>query len=175
MSTRVGLIFICVLLSGSVFSQDLFWKKENKRKFELPKISITRSGPYIGLQRGKFNVLEFGLEGQYKRIKLIKPVTHAMHMGFNYNFFKNVLGYDVGYWLKMGRVNLTYGVNFAYRTDFNQSRIGITPVVGYKFWQLHLQTGVHLLSRSNPTFPTNILFISLRFVIVNQRDIDFKK
>ncbi|MBU2020327.1 MAG: hypothetical protein KJ941_11835 [Bacteroidetes bacterium] len=173
MGIKIFVVLISCFLVGTVQGQDSFWKRD--KKFELPKITVTKSGPYIGLQRGKFNVLEFGLEGQYKKVKLIKPVTHALHMGFNYNFYKNVLGYDVGYWFKLGRVNLTYGVNFVYRTDFDQSRIGVIPVVGYKFWQLHLQTGMHIMTRATPTFPTNILFVSLRFVIINQRDVDIKK
>ena len=169
-------LVLCVLALLPAFgnAQGVSWNKKNDG-FKLPKITVTKSGPYVGIQRGKYNLLEFGIEGQYKRVKLIKPITHSLHMGFNYNFFKNVLGYDAGYWVKFGRLNLTYGCNFAYRTDFDVSRVGIVPVLGYKFWQLHLQTGIHLLTRATPEFPTNVLFVSLRFVMINHRDVDISK
>ena len=55
-------------------------------------------------------------------------------MGFNYNFKYKVLGYDAGYWIKPHRVGLTYGANLVFRTNFDQSKIGVAPVVGFKFW-----------------------------------------
>lgn len=173
MASKNNLLFVLlILLVVPSWGQELF---EKKKKFSLPKVTVTQSGPYVGLQKGRYNVLEFGMEGQYKRVRLIKNVTHAAHMGFNYNFFQNVLGYDLGYWYKSGRLNLTYGANFVYRTNFLENRIGICPVIGYKLWQLHLQTGVHLMTRSQMDFPTNIFFISLRFVLINQRDVKIKK
>lgn len=174
-------VVIFVLSISSSFAQQIDWNTPRFSsfspisEFKLPKITVLKSGPYVGIQRGRFNVLEFGMEAQYKKVKLVKPITHAAHMGFNYNFRYNILGYDVGYWFKMGRLDLTYGLNFVFRSDFTSHRAGIAPVLGFKFWQLHLQTGVHILSRTDAPFETNTLFISLRYVFINNRNVQLKK
>lgn len=142
---------------------------------KLGVLQIRRSGPYVGLQRGKYMIVEFGGEMQWNKVKLRKPVTHAAHMGFSYNFKYNVLGYDAGYWFKVGRLDLTYGANLVFRSNFEQSAIGLAPVVGFKFWQLHLQTGYHFLTRPAQLFETNTLFISLRYVFINNRDWEWKR
>jgi len=170
--------FLVLLLSQVASGQSLMTNNlvnASAMKWELPKITVTKSGPYLGLQKGLYNVLEFGMEGQYKRVKLVKPVTHAGHMGFNFNFKRNVLGYDVGYWFKVGRLNLTYGANLVYRSNFTENRLGFAPVIGYKIWQLHLQTGYHFLGKLPDDFETNTLFISLRFVLINSRHVDIDR
>ena len=148
-----------------------------KKKFQFPKfksdITIRKSGPYLSLQRGKYLVPEFGGEMQWKKVKLLNPLTNAVHLGFNYNFKYNILGYDVGYWFKTGRLNLTYGANLIYRTNFTYDKIGIAPVLGFKFTQIHLQTGYHFMTPNFPRINTNTFFVSLRFVLVNNRNIDF--
>lgn len=135
-------------------------------------VRVRKSGPYVGVQRGKYWVGEAGVEMQFKKLKLIKPVTHGIHTGFNYNLIQNVLGYDLGYWVKPGRFNLTYGGNVVLRTNFSETRVGIAPVVGFKLAQFHLQTGFHLLTPSNTFKETNTFFVALRFVIINKRDWD---
>lgn len=142
------------------------------KKDKWMEISVRKSGPYIGVQRGKYWVGEAGAEMQFKKLKLVKPVTHGIHMGFNYNFTQNVLGYDVGYWVKFGRLNLTYGGNLVLRTNFSETRYGVAPVVGFKLSQFHLQTGVHLLTPSTSFKETNTFFIAVRFVLINKRDWD---
>ncbi|MFT7344197.1 MAG: hypothetical protein ACI9XP_000780 [Lentimonas sp.] len=145
--------------------------------FKLPKIELKRSGPYLGLQKGMYNVAEFGAEKQWTRVKLIRPVTHAARLGFNYNFKRNVIGYDLGYWFKTGRLNLTYGANLVARSDFSKTQFGIAPNIGYKFLQFHLQTGYHFFGADTNPIETNTLYISLKWVIINKRklDIDRKK
>lgn len=135
-------------------------------------IKIRKSGPYLGIQRGKYTILELGGEMQWKQVKLKSPVTHAVHTGFNYNFKYNVLGYDLGYWVKPSRLGLTYGGNLVLRTDFNENRVGFAPVLGYKLFGFHLQTGYHFLSRASYFTETNGFFVSLRFVLINNRDVD---
>lgn len=139
------------------------------------ELKIRRSGPYVGLQAGKYYVLELGVEMQWNRVKLVKPITHAIHTGFNYNFFNNVLGYDAGYWCKVGRMNLTYGGNLTFRTDFDNSALGLSPVVGFKFWQLHLQTGYNFMGKTGREMETNTFFVSLRYVFIQNRDWKWKK
>lgn len=134
-------------------------------------VKVRKYGPYIGLQRGKYTVVEFGGEFQWKKVKIKKPITHAVHTGFNYNFKYNVLGYDAGYWIRPSRIGLTYGANLVFRTDFDASSVGLAPVIGYKFWLLHLQTGYHFLSRPANDFETNKFFVSLRIGIINDRKI----
>ena len=138
-------------------------------------VSMKRSGPYFGLQQGKYLVPEFGGEFQWSKIRLSDPVTQAVHMGFTYNFRYKVLGYDVGYWIKPKRIGLTYGVNFCYRSDFTYNRFGIAPVLGFKLLQFHLQTGYHFLTKAEHSFETNTLFISLRFVLINNRNLDVNR
>ena len=142
-------------------------------KKPLIDLSIKKTGPYIGIQRGKYNVFEFGIERQWKQISLKQSLTHAGHMGLNYNFRRNVLGYDIGYWVKPHRFGLTYGGNVGFRTNFDDSRVGIAPVIGFKFWLLHLQSGYHFFPALPTSLETNKFFISLRLGIVNDRDVEF--
>lgn len=163
--------FLFLSLEAQVASLPHF----NLGKEPLWKITFKKSGPYIGVQRGLYTILEIGGEYQYKKIKLVKPPTHAAHMGFNYNFKYNVLGYDAGYWFKTGRLNLTYGGNLVFRTDFTHNRLGFAPVIGFKFMQFHLQTGYTFLTKSPNFTETNTFFVALRFVLINNRDLDIKK
>ena len=144
-----------------------------KRK-PLIDVRIKKTGPYLGIQRGEYTVPEFGVERQWKRVKLKDPITHAVHMGFNYNLKYNVLGYDIGYWVKPHRVGLTYGGNLFYRTDFTSDRIGFAPVVGFKIWFLHLQTGYHFMA-NRKSIRSNTFFVSLRAGVINERDVEWKR
>lgn len=76
----------------------------------------------------------------------------------------------MGYWVKPNRIGLTYGANIVFRTDFNDNRVGLAPVLGFKFYMFHLQTGYHFLSGRDLNFPTNTFFISLRIGWINDRD-----
>ena len=110
-----------------------------------------------------------------EKSKIIIILNQALHMGINYNFKYNVLGYDLGYWIKPNRIGLTYGANLVLRTDFNKTRIGFTPVIGFKLVGFHIQTGYHFLSRSLNFTETNTFFISLRYVLINDRDVQVNK
>lgn len=156
-------------------SNDRSTLRERISDWKTPKVTSFKSGPYIGYQRGAFNVLELGYEGQFKRVKLIKPVTLSAHAGFNYNLFQNVLGYDMGGWGKVGRLNLTFGANAVLRTDFSNTKVGLAPVVGFKFGPLHLQTGYHFLSNRAIPMATNTFFVSLHFTFIQNRKIKVKK
>mgnify|MGYP006231789699 CR=1 FL=1 len=161
-------IFLIPLFGLSQESAGLFAKKKR-----LVDITVKKSGPYFGLQRGKYTVPEIGVERQWKQVRLKNPQTHAAHLGFNYNFKYNMLGYDMGYWFKTQRLGLTYGGNLFFRTNFDHSRVGFAPVIGYKFWLLHFQTGYHFMGRPPENFETNRFFVSLRIGIINERDVDF--
>lgn len=169
MNQKLLILAISILCSLIGFGQ-----VGSGKKVPLVKITVAKMGPYIGLQKGKYTLLELGGEYQWKRVKLKSPTTHAGHMGFNYNFKYNVLGYDAGYWIKPHRIGLTYGANAVFRTDFDRNRFGVAPVIGFKFWFAHLQTGYHFLPNLPADFQTNTLFISLRVGIINNRDVDFE-
>lgn len=168
---RISLIF--VLFVGSTFAQVA-------PQFTAPRkdgmnVQVKKSGPYFGIQRGKYTILELGVERRWKKIQLSTAKTHALHMGFNYNFKYNVLGYDLGYWMKPSRIGLTYGLSAVMRTDFDESRVGFAPVLGYQLLMFHLQTGYHFLTRASHDIQTNSFFISLRVTLINDRDIDFNR
>lgn len=168
---RISWVFI--LLAGTTFGQlaplNAYPKKDKIN------IQVTKSGPYFGLQRGKYTILELGAERRWKKIQLSTAKTHSAHMGFNYNFKHNVLGYDLGYWIKPSRIGLTYGASAVMRTDFDETRVGIAPVLGYQIFMLHFQTGYHFLTRASHDIQTNTFFVSLRFTLINDRDVDVNK
>ncbi len=137
-----------------------------------------KSGTYFGLQSGRFYVLEYGWELQYKNKKgFLNANTTALHHGFNATFdfayLNPVLGYDLGFWRRTGNFDLTYGLSAAVRTDLKQLRFGICPSVGIKVWQLHVQTGMYLLAPfsvvDNTTFKSNSFFISARFLLIKHK------
>ena len=165
------ILFLLFFFFSNLYSQGLegtFLQKE-------PLVKITKTGPYIGIQRGKYSNLELGYEFQRKGVKLIKPITHALNIGFDYNLSENVLGFSAGYWYKKGRVDMTYGASFVVKSNFNQSRIGISPLVGYKFSIAHLQVGYNVLSPFHSFKNTNTLFVSLRVVMINNKNYKWRK
>lgn len=144
-------------------------------KLDLPEIRVWKSGPYLGIQRGAYWVGELGAEFQWKKIKLASSLSHGVHTGFNYNFNNNVLGSDLGYWIKPNRLGLTYGGNLLLRTDFASNKFGFAPCVGYKVFGFHLQAGYQFLTGSADLDGVNTFFVSLRFVLINNRDTKIKR
>lgn len=171
MRSNLILALFFSLLTTITFSQ----KKESKwQNLRDTKINISKSGPYIGIQKGQLMNLEIGYEYQWKKVKLVKPTTNSLHLGISYNYFNNVLGYEFGYYNKTGRANFTYGINAVYLTDFVHNRIGFTPVIGYKLFGFHLQAGYNLLTPLTNFKNVNGPFLSLRFFILRKRDLDIK-
>jgi len=167
-SRRISWVFIFFV--GSAFGQ--LAPDNSFSKGKLFDISLKKTGPYFSLQRGKYTVPEIGVERQCKQIKYKTENTYHLSMEFNLNFKYNVLGYDIGYWIKPSRIGLTYGLNMVMRTDFDETRIGFAPVIGYKLFGFHLQTGYNFLTRPVNFTQTNTFFISLRFTLINDRDVD---
>ncbi len=164
------IIYTVILLISFVARGQNYWEPvPHPRPLE---ISVKKTGPYFGYERGRFDVFEIGAERMWKKIKLVKPKTHGAHLGFNYNFFEHVLGFETGYWQKEGRLNLTYGGSLVLRTNFEKERFGVSPMLGYRVFGLHLQAGYHILTKSSTFTNTNNFFIRLRFTFVNDRDWD---
>ena len=162
--------FLFVFLSSTLFA--------NPDSLFYPKKRTLKSGPYFGLQSGRFYALEYGWELQRKtREDLVHSNTTAVHHGFNASFdfsrLNPILGYDIGFWSRTGNFDLTYGLSAAVRTDLKQLRFGVCPSVGIKVWQLHVQTGMYLLAPfyafDNATFNSNTFFISARFLFVKHK------
>ena len=167
-----NLIYILfIILCSNTFAQNF---EANFRKKD-PLLKVYKTGPYIGLQRGKYNTLELGYEFQRKAVKLIKPTTHAFNAGFDYNLTENILGFSAGYWQKRGRLDLTYGGAIVFKSNFDQNRIGITPTIGYKLSLAHLQIGYNILTPFDTFKNTNTLFVSLRLVLINNRNFKWRK
>lgn len=160
-----------VLFLAQGLSAQLF-----KKEIKLPesKLKMVKMGPFIGLEQGKYLNFNFGMERQWQQLKLIKPQTHAANVQFDYNFKYKVMGAQLGYWFKVGRLNLTYGARLSWHSDFDEHRFGISPNVGYKFMQAHFQLGVHLMPPNTHFEEVNTFYASLRWVFINDRKIEKK-
>lgn len=163
--------FLLALSSLAVGQENkLFGNKDKKKKEPLVKVQVRKTGPYFGLQQGRYTVGEIGGEMQFKRIKLKNPHTHGIYIGTEYNIPNNSLGFNAGAWRKPGRFDFTYGANLAHRTDFDFHRWGGGPFIGYKIYGFHGMVGYNFLSRAGEFTDVNQLYISLRFTLVNNRD-----
>lgn len=140
-----------------------------------PSIKVKRSGPYVGVQQGKYNFLELGGELQLKKVKLIRPTIRAFRLGMNYNFPQSVLGLEGGYWYQHSRVGLTYGFQLAYHNNFISSRLGLAPALGFRLTQFHLQCGYYFRLPADDFTELNDFFIALKFVLINKRQRKIEK
>lgn len=137
----------------------------------LPKLRQHNSGAIIGLQKGHSTAIELGGEMHWRKIGLKKPTIWGATTNLEYSFSENVIGYKAGVWRKQGRINLTYGANLAYFTDFKGgSQFGIGPSVGFRILGLHLVNGYNILvgdmsEPKNGGSPAraNTLYMSLRY------------
>ena len=162
------LIIVLVVLNTVSIAQN-----SNKRPFLDP--NVRKLGPYFGIQAGRYYVGEIGMETQYKNIKIFKPKTNAFNVGLEYNIPNNTLGISTGYWHKPSRFDLTYGLDFVLRTNFDDERYGVSPVIGYKIFGFHIRAGYMFLTSSSTFHKTNQLFVNLRFLLVNNRKFKWNK
>ena len=75
------LFIIATVITTYAQNFELAYKKD-------PLVKITKSGPYLGFQYGKYKNLELGYELQRKAVKLVKPTTHAINVGLDFNFIE---------------------------------------------------------------------------------------
>lgn len=133
------------------------------------KLYQRNTGMIIGLQKGNSTSIELGAEAHWRKISLRKPHVIGATTNLEYNFGDNVLGYKAGMWMKRGRVNLTYGANLSYFTNFNEGhRFGIGPMVGFRVLGLHLINGYNFLTtdktdEGESPIQVNKLYMSLRY------------
>ena len=143
---------------------------DNSNSYASPlarKLYQRNYGAIVGLQRGKVTSLEFGAEMHWRKIAFRKPAITGATANLEYNFGHHVLGYKVGVWQKTGRVNLTYGGNAVYFTNFKGGqRYGLGPAVGFRFAGFHFVNGYNILlgnKESKDALYANTLYISLRY------------
>lgn len=169
MLRRIDLWFVCLLLSSIGYSQ--------KKGINMPesKMVMVKYGPFLGVEQGSYMNIHFGLERQLKQLRLIKPNTWAVNLQFDYNFKRSMAGMQSGFWFKTNRLDLTYGGRLIWQTDFSNHRFGFSPNVGYKVLQAHFQLGCNLLTRNEQMAQWNTFYASLRWVLINDRDIKKRK
>ncbi len=123
----------------------------------------------IGLQKGKYTSIELGGEAHWRKISFNKPRIIGATANMEYNFEENIIGYKAGMWMKRGRINLTYGANVSYFTNFNNGhRFGFGPSVGFRLLGLHLVNGINILTKDKTEagekpIEVNSLYLSLRY------------
>jgi hypothetical protein len=132
-------------------------------------------GLLAGIQKGKYTFLELGVEQHWRKIKLVKPRLTSVGLNMEYNFKYNVLAYRAAVWTKRGRVDLTYGMGLCYFTDFDRSRWGISPMLGFRLLGFHLVNGYNFILDKGDFNRVNTLFISLRYFLSKDTKIKFRK
>lgn len=132
----------------------------------LPKKTLYQRnhGLIVGIQRGFATAIELGMEAHWRKMSLRNPNIVGATANFNYNFGKHVIGYQAGAWMKTGRINLTYGGNVVYYSNFKGlHRYGLGPAVGFRLAGFHLTNGINLLAGDKELKGANTLYISLRY------------
>jgi hypothetical protein len=134
------------------------------------KLYQRNTGMILGLQRGRYTSIELGGEAHWRKIAFKKPHIIGATANLEYDFTNNVIGYKAGMWMKRGRINLTYGANVSYYTDFKDgNRFAIGPSVGFRLLGLHLVNGINFLTKDNNNakeevaLPVNTLYTSIRY------------
>jgi hypothetical protein len=121
-------------------------------------------GVIIGMQRGAVTSIELGAEAHWRKLSLFHPRIIGATANFNYNIGHHTIGYQVGAWMKHGRVNLTYGANVLYYSNFKGlNKYGIGPAVGFRLAGFHLINGYNFLAGDKELEGANSLYITLRY------------
>ena len=171
MKRNLCLLFV-LFLSISLPAQVLYSKYSspfpNNSTYMSPLAKRTlyqrNYGAILGLQRGNITSVEFGGEMHWRKMGLRKPKITGSTANLEYNFGHHVLGYKIGAWQKTGRVNLTYGGNLVYFTNFNGlQRYGLGPAVGFRLAGFHLINGYNLLLGDKEMKDVNKLYMTLRY------------
>ncbi|MGE5519392.1 MAG: hypothetical protein ACM3VS_05635 [Candidatus Dadabacteria bacterium] len=121
-------------------------------------------GAILGMQRGAYGSIEMGAEAHWRKLSLANPAITGATANLNYNFGNHVVGYQGGMWMKHGRVNLTYGANLLYYSNFHGlEQYGGGPAVGFRLAGFHLINGFNFLSGDDEMVGANKLYMTLRY------------
>ena len=135
-------------------------------KFSLSKKKLLQRnhGAILGLQRGGVTAIEIGAEAHWRKLSLSNPTIIGATANLGYNFGKHVIGYQAGMWMKRGRVNLTYGGNLVYYSNFKGlHRYGLGPAVGFRLAGFHLINGYNFMAGDKELEGANTLYVTLRY------------
>jgi hypothetical protein len=172
-------LLLSIVSKGQHIFTPVSWQQStftgNHIKAGEAKLFQRNHGMIVGLQRGKFTTFELGGEIHWRKIRLTKPHLLATTANMEYNFGDNVIGYKAGVWAKRGRINLTYGANLVYFTDFDKSRYGIGPSIGFRLLGFHLVNGYNFLAGDKELDKVNTLYISLRYYFPLDNKFTWKK
>lgn len=128
------------------------------------KLFQRNQGAIIGIQKGASTAIELGGEAHWRKMSLFNPHIIGASTNLEYNIGDHVLGYKAGAWMKRGRVNLTYGGNLVYFTDFEgHNCYGIGPAVGFRLAGFHLINGYNFLAGDEELEGANTLHMTLRY------------
>ena len=141
----------------------------------IPELNTIKTGMLIGVQKGVYFGVEMGMERQWKEIKLKKPRTLAIAATGEYQFEANTIGFKAGPWVKYGRLDFTYGINATILSDFDRTKFGVSPAVGFKIIGFHLLASYNITSGKEPFTAYNKLHLSLRYYISKDREFKWKK
>lgn len=157
------------LLSGPVPQTEAeAYEPESFDFLARKKLRQRNHGVIIGVQRGRSTAIELGGEAHWRKISFKKPHIIGATGNLEYDFSQHMVGYKAGMWMKRGRVNLTYGGNVGYYTDFKGKNIyAAGPAVGFRLLGLHLINGYNFLAGDTETEKSgtgvNKLYMSLRY------------
>lgn len=141
----------------------------------IPELNTIKTGLLLGAQKGQYFGVELGMERQWKEIKLKKPFTWAIAATGEYQFEANTIGFKAGPWVKFGRVDFTYGVNALILSDFEYTKFGIAPSIGFKLIGFHLLASYNITNANGPFVDYNKLHVSLRYFLSKNREFKWKK
>jgi hypothetical protein len=148
----------------SVISESDFYTNYNYQAPFKKKLFQHNTGAILGMQRGGITAIELGAEAHWRKLSLTHPSIIGATANFNYNFGRHVVGYQAGMWMKHGRVNLTYGGNLVYYSNFKGlNRFGAGPAVGFRLAGFHLINGYNFLAGDKELDGANTLYITLRY------------
>ena len=163
----IWLLFSGLFIQAQAFFPTSYTASPSQQKYDIQaahaKLFQRNHGMIVGLQRGKYTTIEFGGEIHWRKISLSKPRLFATTANMEYNFSDNVIGYKAGVWFKRGRINLTYGANLVYFTDFDRSRFGVAPSIGFRLLGFHLVNSYNFLAGDKELDKVNTLNIALRY------------
>jgi hypothetical protein len=175
----IWLTFSSLALPAQTFVPTSYAIVPQKRVYDIgsshAKLFQRNHGMIVGLQRGKYTTIEFGGEIHWRKISLSKPRLFATTANMEYNFSDNVIGYKAGVWFKRGRINLTYGANLVYFTDFDKSRFGVAPSIGFRLLGFHLVNSYNFLAGDKELDKVNTLNIALRYYFPIDNAFNWKK
>jgi len=175
--------FFCLGFSSTLFSQRAF---VTPAAYQIPSSVISRNSPpielytrgfgaVIGVQQGRHTFFELGAEANWRTIRLSHPVTYGVGGNAEFNFGQGVLGWKAFGWMRPGRLNFTYGANLVYYTNFEQSRFGAGPSLGYKLLGFHFIAGANLLAGSREMNQYNPFYFTIRYYAPIHKKTAFRK